>query len=85
MTKKERGYSEFSAVNSQRNELIPEEFPEGPYGSPINDELSHDWKPFQHRISAFAYEYRRFHEGLPRQHPGDHPTHDDPEQHDEPL
>jgi hypothetical protein len=83
--KRNRGYSEFDTVNSQRNELIPEEFPEGPYGSPNNFELGHNWQEDQHVISAFAYENRQFHEGIERQIEPRHLTHDDPREDESPL
>ncbi|GAB7386915.1 hypothetical protein BSNK01_07510 [Bacillaceae bacterium] len=82
---KKRKYTDTDVVESQRNEIIPEEFPEGPYGSPMNFPLSQEWEPYEHAISAFTYEARQFHEGIPRREPGSHPTHDDPQDSREPL
>ncbi|RAL27006.1 hypothetical protein [Thermoflavimicrobium daqui] len=74
-------YKELKTVESVRNEILPEEFPEGPYGSTRNEKLgkSTPWEKDQHAVSNFAYENREFHEGLQREMPGSHPTHDDPE------
>jgi hypothetical protein len=73
-------YSDLSAVESQRNEIIPEEFPEGPYGASTDEARlgkATGWEKGQHVISAFSYEGRDFHQGLERQYPGSHPTHDE--------
>jgi len=73
-------YTDFATVESQRNDLIAEEFPEGPYGSSIiPDELgkSTPWREDQRPPNRFSYENRTFHEGLSREYPGDHPTHDE--------
>ncbi|CAJ1001762.1 MULTISPECIES: hypothetical protein [Bacillales] len=80
-------YSELSVVESQRNEIIPEEFPEGPYGAATNDKLGKatGWEPGQHAISNFTYEYRNFHQNLPRQDESAHPVHDEPGMNEEPL
>ncbi|MDN4595450.1 hypothetical protein NWF35_16450 [Polycladomyces subterraneus] len=75
-----RDFHDVSTVESQRNELIPEEFPEGPYGAAHNEPQlgkSTPWRPGQHAAPQFTYEMREFHEGLPRQAPGSHPTHDE--------
>ncbi|WP_462411112.1 cytosolic protein [Neobacillus sp. Marseille-QA0830] len=76
-------YSDFSNVEKQRNYLTAEEFPDGPFGSPINKDKrvelkSTSWKQGQRRYSSFNYENKALHEGLPRQMPGAHPPHDDP-------
>lgn len=81
--KKEKKYSNFSNVNNQNN-LIPEEFPEGPFGSSIDDEelvsgKSTPWIEGQRRQSAFVYPDKELHEDLPRQTPGAHPIHDEPD------
>lgn len=80
----ERKYSDFSNVTNLRDDLIPEEYPEGSYGSPIGAEdpvygKSTPWKKGQRRQSAFTYSYKELHEDLPRQAPGAHPLHDEPD------
>ena len=82
-------YSDFSNVEKMNNYIIPEEFPEGPFGSPfrINEPVenkSTDWKEGQRPYSSFNYENKSLHEGLPRQMEGAHPTHDDPNTHTQP-
>lgn len=75
-----RPYTDVSTVESQRNALIPEEFPEGPYGSSLLVETlgkSTPWRASQRRTSAFAYENKNLHEGIPRQYPPEHETHDE--------
>ncbi|SHG42185.1 hypothetical protein [Ornithinibacillus halophilus] len=77
-------FSDFSNVREQRNNLIPEEFPEGSFGSAINKDepvysKSTPWKDGQRRESAFVYPYKQLHEDLPRQVPGAHPIHDEPD------
>lgn len=57
--------------------IIPEEFPEGPYGSPLQKEepvknKSTKWKKGQHRTSPFRYPNN----GLQRQIPGAYPVED---------
>ncbi|MED1795944.1 hypothetical protein P4V54_25095 [Brevibacillus nitrificans] len=77
-------YSELSTVESQRNEILQEEFPEGPYGSSTNRERlgkSSEWEPGQQSTSTrFTYETRNMHQDLPRQDPSAHPIHDDPDE-----
>ncbi|MBD8070451.1 cytosolic protein [Bacillus sp. PS06] len=80
---KKKEYTDFSNVETMRNFLVPEQTPEGPYGSPIgNNDLvqskSTPWKDGQTFYSGFTYENRTLHQNLPRQYPGAHPTHDDP-------
>ena len=89
MDKKEETYHDFSNVQKQRDFLIPEEFPEGPFGSPINQDAPVEnkttpWQEGQRYQSAFNYENKSLHEDLPRKYPGAHPTHDDPEKHVQP-
>jgi hypothetical protein len=78
-----RKYTDFANVETQNHFLTSEEFPEGPFGTPRNknkpvSNKDTPWKEGQQYYSSFAYEYRTFHEGLPRQYPGAHPTHDSP-------
>lgn len=80
----EKGYSNISNVDEQKNYLIPEEFPEGAFGSPINDEKpvyskSTPWQEGQRRQSAFVYPDKDRHDDLPRQTQGAHPIHDEDE------
>lgn len=82
--KRKKGYSNFSVVEKQQNYLIPEEFPEGPFGSIIGKDepvqgKSTPWKDGQRHYSAFNYEFKNLHEDLPRQMPGAHLPHDDPQ------
>jgi hypothetical protein len=85
--KKNRGkcdnrFSEISNVESLHDSLIPEEFPEGPVGSPINahkkvESKSTEWEKGQQRTSAFTYADKEQHNDLPRRTPGAHPLHDE--------
>jgi hypothetical protein len=80
--KDEEKYSDFSNVEAIRNFLIPESLPEGPYGSPRGktepvQNKSTPWKKGQRYHSAFNYEYKSFHQDIPRQDPGAHPPHDE--------
>lgn len=82
--KDEKKYSDFSNVTNVRNDLIPEEYPEGSYGSPIQADdpvygKSSPWRKGQRRQSAYVYPYKELHEDLPRQTPGAHPIHDEPD------
>ncbi|MGG3468077.1 cytosolic protein [Neobacillus pocheonensis] len=77
-------YTELSNVEKQHNYLTAQEFPEGPYGSsfrkdkPVQNK-STPWEEGQRTYSAFNYEFKSFHQDLPRQMEGAHPTHDDSE------
>ncbi|ASN04872.1 hypothetical protein [Virgibacillus necropolis] len=80
--KKKRNYSDVDNAKKQQNELIPEEFPEGPFGSSINDDepvesKSTPWEEGQRRQSAFVFPDKEQHEDLPRQAAGSHPIHDE--------
>ncbi|MBD2872020.1 hypothetical protein [Paenibacillus arenilitoris] len=80
--------SDVSTVESQRSELIPEEFPEGPYGSGMPVETlgkSKPWRFGQRSLTNLDYENRSLHAGLPRDYPGED-DYDEvyPEVHDEP-
>ncbi|WP_163971562.1 hypothetical protein [Oceanobacillus halotolerans] len=82
--KDEKRFSDFSNVNNVRNNLIPEEFPEGSFGSSINKDepvygKSTPWGKGQQRQSAFVFPYKELHEDLPRQVPGSHVIHDEPD------
>lgn len=77
-------YTDFSNIETGRNYLIPEEFPEGAYGSSIGkqklvENKSTPWKEGQRHYSAFNYENKTLHEDIPRQMEGAHPPHDNPD------
>ncbi|MGB8000282.1 MAG: cytosolic protein, partial [Anaerobacillus sp.] len=38
------------------------------------------WREGQRSYSAFNYENKTLHQNLPRQDPGSHPPHDDPDE-----
>jgi hypothetical protein len=72
--------TDVSTVESQRNDLVAEEFPEGPYGSALLTESlgkSTPWRKDQRPPNTFTYENRELHEGIPRDYPGDHELHDE--------
>ncbi|KIL41905.1 hypothetical protein SD70_04730 [Gordoniibacillus kamchatkensis] len=72
--------TDLATVESQRNDLIPEEFPEGPYGTPLEVESlgkSSPWRRDQRSPDPYGYENRELHEGMQRNYPGDHETHDE--------
>lgn len=72
--------TDFANVESQRNDLVAEEFPEGPYGTSLPTESlgkSTPWREDQRSPNRFSYENRELHEGLQRNYPGDHETHDE--------
>jgi hypothetical protein len=76
-------YTDLATVESQRNDLAAEEFPEGPYGMDLVSESlgkSSPWREDQRPPNRFAYENRELHEGLPRVYPADHDTHDEHEE-----
>lgn len=82
-------YTELSNVEKQQNFLTAEEFPDGPYGSPIakNQPVQNKntpWKEGQRYYSNFNYEDKTFHQDIPRQMEGAHPTHDDPNSDENP-
>ncbi|CAM4335683.1 hypothetical protein [Paenibacillus tarimensis] len=69
-----RTYRDVSTVESQRNDLTAEEFPEGPYGATLLTESlgkSRPWRIDQRPINRFDYENRSLHKGLDRDFPGD--------------
>lgn len=89
MGKDEEKYSDFSNVEKQRNYITAEDFPDGPYGSPFKknepvESKSTPWEEGQRSYSNFNYEYKSFHQDIPRQWPGAHPVHDDPEAEKQP-
>ena len=80
MREKKKKYSDVESARRLKNQIIPEEFPEGSYGSAINEHeapesKSTPWLPGQYRESAFVYPDKSQHANLPRQADGAHPTH----------
>jgi hypothetical protein len=72
--------TDLATVESGRNDLTAEEFPEGPYGSTIIKETlgkSTPWRQDQRPPNSFTYENRELHEGMERNYPGDHEMPDD--------
>ncbi|GIN62081.1 hypothetical protein J27TS8_20740 [Robertmurraya siralis] len=79
--KRNEQYQDFSNVEKQREVINAEEFPEGPFGSPIAQQKpvqnkDGDWQKGQRSNSGFTYENRTLHEDTPRQMEGSHPIHD---------
>jgi len=77
-----------STAESHQNDLIAEEFPEGPYGADLVSKSlgkSSPWRMGQHAQSPYGYENKSLHKGLPRNYPGeDNYRIGVPEVHDEP-
>ncbi|SES65363.1 hypothetical protein SAMN05421676_10173 [Salinibacillus kushneri] len=73
-------YQDFSNAEVQREYAVPEELPDGPYGSAINKHTKVENKDAvkgQRHYTPFNYENKHLHEDLPRQFPNAHPTHDE--------
>ncbi|GIP38750.1 hypothetical protein J31TS4_20300 [Paenibacillus sp. J31TS4] len=73
-------HTDLSTVESQRNDLVAEEFPEGPYGMTLPTESlgkSTPWRQDQRPPNRFTYENRTLHEGMEREFPEDHETHEE--------
>ncbi len=71
---------DLATVESRRNDLTAEEFPEGPYGSAIvaaSLGKSTPWRPEQRPPNTYSYENRELHAGFEREYPGDHGLHDE--------
>jgi hypothetical protein len=67
-------YTDFANVESQRNDIIPEEFPEGPYGMDLLTESlgkSTMWRIDQRSPNAYGYENKQLHQELKRDYPGE--------------
>jgi hypothetical protein len=87
--KNSRSYFDLSNVEKRKNFLTAEEFPDGPVGSPIRKDQpvqnkSTPWQEGQRYYSNFNYEDKTFHQNIPRQMEGAHPTHDDPDKDEQP-
>lgn len=77
MKKDKKDYEDSSTAQNVKHDIIPEEYPEGPYGSPYNanetvEGKSTPWKEGQKSISPFAYSQKDLHEHTPRRVPGAH-------------
>jgi hypothetical protein len=75
-SERKQSTTDLATVESQRNDLISEEFPEGPYGSPVISETlgkSSEWRDDQRSPAPFGYENRGLHAGLDRDYPGEDP------------
>lgn len=90
MGKKHDGesFSDFSNVEAQRSFLTFEEFPEGSYGEDLHwretvTNKETPWKEGQRDYTPFNYEFKNLHQDLPRQYPGAHQPHDDPDVEEE--
>lgn len=82
MEKEENKFSDLKNVEYIKENLIPEEFPEGAFDSSIGKQdpifsKSTPWKEGQRRQSAFVYPDKERHDDLPRRTPGSHPLHDE--------
>ena len=81
-----REETDLSTVESQRNDLTAEEFPEGPYGSDLVSASlgkSSPWRIDQRPPNRFDYENRRLHGDMDRVYPGDDRGPDLPDMIDE--
>jgi hypothetical protein len=72
----EHRYNDLSTVESQRNDLTAEEFPEGSYGATLITSgtigKSSPWRESQRSPKPYGYENYELHKGLSREYPGDH-------------
>ncbi|MEY8350392.1 hypothetical protein AALF16_19205 [Bacillus cereus] len=70
-SKKDDPYTDVTAAEARHEYIIPEEFPEGPYGSSTNRELgkSTPWESDQKTHKAFSYEYEKQYEETEQQYP----------------
>lgn len=75
-------FADDDVARARHDLLIPEEFPEGAFGSPFNadapvESKSTEWEKGQRRASSFTYPDKEQHDEKPRQMPGSHPLHDE--------
>jgi len=80
LKERRRKHTDLATVESQRNDLAAEEFPEGPYGMSLPTETlgkSTPWREDQRPPNRFMYENRKLHENLPRHDPAAHWTRDE--------
>lgn len=67
-------YTDLSTVESQRNDLTAEEFPEGPFGSSLSSESlgkSSPWRVDQRPPNSYDYENRELHKEQTRNFPSE--------------
>ncbi|MGC6585731.1 hypothetical protein ACPV3A_12300 [Paenibacillus sp. Dod16] len=67
-------FTDLTTVESQRNDLTAEEFPEGPYGSSLRTETlgkSSPWRADQRPPNSFDYENRGLHKEMKRDYPSE--------------
>ncbi|GAA0464729.1 cytosolic protein [Alkalibacillus silvisoli] len=71
---KRKKHDDFATVEVQQNYQAAQEFPEGTYGNPINDEplQAREHDPKRRHYSNFNYENKNLHEDLPRKYPFAH-------------
>ncbi|PEY42120.1 hypothetical protein CN354_04915 [Bacillus cereus] len=69
--KKDAQYTDVTVAEARHEFVIPEEFPEGPYGSSTNRKLgkSTPWEKDQKTHKAFSYEYEKQYEETKQQYP----------------
>ncbi|GMK47722.1 hypothetical protein [Paenibacillus glycanilyticus] len=79
-------YTDLSTVESQRNDLSHEEFPDGSYGSSITGPTgkSGPWRMDQRSSRPYGYENRQMHEEYNRDFAGDDDYDSLPDAMDEP-
>ncbi|MFC5701197.1 hypothetical protein ACFPVX_07865 [Cohnella faecalis] len=77
-SEKKQPTTDLATVESSRNDLTAEEFPEGPYGSDLLSESvgKAEWREDQRGPAPFGYENRELHANLERGYPADHDLHD---------
>jgi hypothetical protein len=71
---------DLATVESRRNDLAAEEFPEGPYGASLSSESlgkSSPWREDQRGPDPYGYENKELHAGMERDYPGDRDAPDD--------
>lgn len=73
----QKHYSPISTDHDQIHSRTLEEFPEGPYGSPLLTEQSlgkeSSWETGEHINPRFSYENKNLHQDLPRLDPAADP------------
>ncbi|MFD0671584.1 hypothetical protein [Cohnella sp. GCM10027633] len=73
-SKRNRPNADLETVESRRNDLASEEFPEGPYGSAMTAPTlgkSAPWGEEQQSANPYDFENEALHAGLERDYPGE--------------